>query len=61
MTASEKLEQAKAGMIENFLRLQDEADALNRRLYELTLEIEAMNIQIKQAKAAETRRIAAAP
>ena len=59
MTTAEKLEQAKTALIERYLKMQDEADALNRRIYEITVEIEALNIQIKQAKAAETRRVAA--
>ncbi len=59
MTPSEKLEHAKAVLIEKYLKLQDEADAMNRRIYEVTVEIEALNIQIKQAQAAGPRRVAA--
>jgi predicted nucleic acid-binding Zn-ribbon protein len=46
------LEQAKAKLIEKYVALQDQADDLNRRIYELTVEIETLNVKIEEARAA---------
>ena len=53
--SSETLERDKARMIQHYLNLQDEADAVNERIYNLCCEIEAMNLRIKETKAAEEK------
>ncbi len=59
--ASEALERDKERMIRSYLALQDEADAVNEKIYKLCCDIEAMNLRIKEAKAAEEKaRVAAA-
>ena len=53
--SSRALERDKERMIRHYLELQDEADAVNEKIYNLCCEIEAMNLRIKEAKAAEEK------
>ena len=53
-----ELEAAKARMIERYLKMQDEADEINGRIYQVCCEIEAMNLQIERTKAEEAKKAA---
>lgn len=44
------LQAEKTRLIEHYLRMQDEADELNGRIYQLCCEIEAMNAKITIAE-----------
>ena len=54
------LEREKERKIQSYLDLQDQADALNERIYQLCCTIEILNRQIEQAKEEEARKRAAA-
>lgn len=60
---SADLRRDKEARIKDYLRLQDEADAVNKRIYETCCEIEALRLRIVQAEreeAEEARRKALA-
>ena len=50
MDKSHVLEQAKAKLIERYVVLQDQADEINKQIYELTIEIETLNGKIQEAR-----------
>lgn len=52
---SKALERDKALMIRHYMDLQDRADEINEEIYKTCCGIEALNIRIAEAKAAEER------
>ncbi len=58
--AVKALEAEKTLLIERYLKLQDEADAMNERIYDLCCAIEAMNLKIRKAEAADKKAAAKA-
>jgi hypothetical protein len=61
MTRSEELERDKQQLILQYLALQDQADAVNEKIYRVCCEIEALNAQITQARAEEEKLRPARP
>jgi len=55
-----ELEREKESRIRHYLGLQDEADALNERIYRVCCEIETLNRRIEQAREEAVRRQAQA-
>ena len=55
-----ELEARKLALIETYMKMQDEADDLNERIYNICCEIEALNLNISKAKEHEEKRKAAA-
>ena len=55
-----ELEAQKLVLIEKYMKMQDEADDLNERIYHVCCEIEAMNLSISKAKEEEEKRKALA-
>lgn len=55
-----KLEAQKLVLIEKYMKMQDDADDLNERIYRICCEIEAMNLSITKAKEEEEKRRAMA-
>jgi hypothetical protein len=55
-----ELEARKLALIERYMKMQDEADELNERIYNICCEIEALNLSISKAKEDEEKRRAAA-
>ena len=51
-----RLEAEKLVLIESYMKLQDQADKLNDRIYQLCCGIEALNISITKAKEDEAAR-----
>ncbi|MHC4607709.1 MAG: hypothetical protein ACYTAF_12410 [Planctomycetota bacterium] len=58
MLQSEKLKREKKQLIEIWCRVQDQAEELNGRIYEISCEIEAINLKIEQALERERREAA---
>lgn len=56
-----ELEAQKLALIEKYMKMQDEADDLNERIYRICCEIEALNLTITKAKEEEAKKKAAAP
>lgn len=52
----ERLQARKVRMIDRILRLHDRADATNDRIYQLSCDIERMNLEIDLARAEEERK-----
>jgi hypothetical protein len=55
-----ELEAQKLALIERYMKMQDEADDLNERIYNICCEIEALNIGITKAKEEEEKKKKAA-
>ena len=55
-----ELEAQKLVLIEKYMKMQDEADDLNERIYRICCEIETMNLSISKAKEEEEKRKAMA-
>ncbi|HKS16777.1 MAG TPA: hypothetical protein VJU16_05655 [Planctomycetota bacterium] len=55
-----ELEARKLALIEKYMKMQDDADDLNERIYLVCCEIEALNLSITKAKEEEEKRKAAA-
>lgn len=55
-----KLEAEKLVLIEKYMKLQDEADEMNERIYHVCIDIEALNLKITKAKEDEAKRKAIA-
>jgi membrane protein involved in colicin uptake len=55
-----ELEAQKLALIEKYMKMQDEADDLNERIYRVCCEVEAMNLAIDKAKEEEAKRKAMA-
>ena len=55
-----RLEAAKLILIEKYMKLQDEADAVNERIYHICIDIEAINLKITKAQEDEAKRKALA-
>lgn len=45
-----ELESEKDGLIGRYMTLQDEADSLNERIYNVCCSIEGLNLQIEKAR-----------
>jgi predicted nuclease with TOPRIM domain len=54
-----ELEAQKLALIEKYMKMQDEADEMNERIYHVCCEIEALNLNITKAKEEEAKRKAA--
>jgi hypothetical protein len=54
-----ELEAQKLVLIEKYMKMQDEADEMNERIYHVCCEIEALNLNITKAKEEEAKRKAA--
>jgi hypothetical protein len=54
-----ELEARKLALIEKYMKMQDEADEMNERIYHVCCEIEALNLNITKAKEEEAKRQAA--
>ena len=48
-----ELEARKLALIEKYMKMQDEADDLNERIYQTCCEVEALNLTITKAKEEE--------
>lgn len=55
-----KLESQKLVLIEMYMKMQDEADAMNERIYHICIDIEALNLKITKAREDEEKRKALA-
>lgn len=55
-----ELEGLKLALIEKYMKMQDEADEINERIYHICIDIEALNLKITQAKEDEEKRKAMA-
>ena len=55
-----ELEAKKLALIEKYMKMQDEADDLNERIYHICIDIEALNLKITKAKEDEEKRKAIA-
>lgn len=55
-----ELEAQKLVLIERYMKMQDEADELNERIYNLCCEIETLNLSITKAKEDEEKKKGAA-
>ncbi len=55
-----KLESEKLALIQMYMKMQDEADSLNERIYHICIDIEALNLKITKAKEDEEKRKALA-
>ncbi len=55
-----RLEAEKLVLIEKYMKLQDEADDINERIYHLCIDIEALNLKITKAQEDEAKRRALA-
>lgn len=55
-----ELEAQKLALIERYLKMQDEADEMNERIYHLCCDIEALNISIGLAIEEEKKKKALA-
>jgi len=51
-----ELEAQKLVLIGRYMKLQDEADEMNERIYHLVCEIEALNLSINVAKEEERKK-----
>jgi len=59
-TKVRELEAQKLALIEKYMKMQDEADEMNERIYHLCCEIETLNISIGLAIEEEKKKKAAA-
>jgi hypothetical protein len=55
-----ELEALKLALIEKYMKMQDEADEINERIYHICIDIEALNLKITQAKEDEEKKKAMA-
>jgi hypothetical protein len=55
-----ELEAQKLALIEKYMKMQDDADELNERIYHICIDIEALNLKITKAKEDEEKRKAIA-
>ena len=55
-----ELEAQKLALIERYMKMQDEADEMNERIYHLCCEIETLNLSIELAIQEENKKKAAA-
>jgi len=55
-----ELEAQKLVLIEKYMKMQDEADDLNERIYHICIDIESLNLKITKAKEEEEKRKAMA-
>ena len=51
-----ELESRKLALIEKYMKMQDEADEMNERIYLTCCEIEALNLSITKAKEEEAKK-----
>jgi len=51
-----ELEARKLVLIQKYMKLQDEADDVNERIYHMVCEIEALNLSINVAKEEEQKK-----
>jgi TolA-binding protein len=55
-----ELEARKLALIEKYMKMQDAADQMNERIYQVCCEIEALNLTITKAKEEEEKKKALA-
>ena len=59
-TKVKELESRKLALIEKYMKMQDEADEMNEKIYLVCCEIEALNLSISKAKEEEEKKKALA-
>ena len=50
------LEARKLALIEKYMKMQDEADELNEKIYQTCCEVEALNLAIEKAREEEEKK-----
>jgi predicted nucleic acid-binding Zn-ribbon protein len=57
LTKVEDLQRDRDRLIRDYLSMQDEADAINERIYQVCLSIEALNLKIEEEKVREEKAL----